>query len=132
MPEAYNSAAGQQAIKADRKLFAAALKALAPAVPDDTYWQRLVAEGHEQRIEAALSNLPALLAWKPGDKLGETGVPALVISGAHDPLTGGANAERAAAALGARHVVMQNVGHSPIIEAPDDFIRLLLEHLATQ
>jgi len=129
MPEAYNVPAGQQAIKADRNLFANALKALAPTVPDDEYWQRLVAEGHGQRMEAALRNLPALVAWKPGNSLRETGVPSLVIDGDRDLLTGGDNARRAAEALGARRVTLQGTGHSPIIEAPGEFVRLLLEHI---
>jgi pimeloyl-ACP methyl ester carboxylesterase len=130
MPEAYNVPAGQQAIKADRNLFAGALKALAPNVPDDEYWQRLVSEGHEQRIEAALRNLPALVAWKPGDKLREAGVPAVVIDGDRDPLTGGDNARRVAEALGARRVTLQGIGHSPIIESPDEFVQLLVEHMS--
>lgn len=130
MPEAYNVPAGQQAIKADRALFANALKALAPGVADDEYWQRLVAEGHEQRLEAALRNLPALVAWKPGDQLRAADVPSLVVDGDRDPLTGGANAKRAAEALGARHVTLQGIGHSPNIEAPDEFVRLLLEHIS--
>jgi pimeloyl-ACP methyl ester carboxylesterase len=129
MPAAYNVPAGQQMIKDDAALFAQALKALAPTAPDDAFWQRLVAEGHKQRIEAALRNLPALVAWQPGDRLRATGVPALVISGPLDPLTGGANAARAAEALGARHVVMPGLGHSPNVEAPDQFVALLLEHI---
>ncbi|HMA35782.1 MAG TPA: alpha/beta fold hydrolase [Chloroflexia bacterium] len=126
MPAAYNVPASQQALKADRALFAEALKALAPTAPADAFWERLVAEGHEQRLTATLANLPALVAWQPGDRLGETGVPALVIDGELDPLTGGANAERAAAALRARHVVLPGIGHSPIIEAPDQTVALLV------
>jgi pimeloyl-ACP methyl ester carboxylesterase len=129
MPEAYNVPAGQLAIKADAALFAQVLKAQAPTLPDGELWQRLVAESHEQRTEAALRNLPALVEWKPGDNLRETGVPALVISGELDLFTGGANADRAAAALGATHIVMPSVGHSPIVEAPDEFVALLAEHL---
>lgn len=130
MPAAYNVPAGQHAIKADRMLFSQALKPLAPTAPDDDYWERLVEEGHGQSLEAALRNLPALIEWKPGDKLKETGVKALVVSGSLDPLTGGANAERAATALGARQVIMQGVGHSPPIEAPDSLVALLVEHMA--
>jgi len=129
MPEMLNNPTGQEALKANKALFGQALKALAPAAPADAYWQRLVDEGHEQRLVAALRNVPACLNWKPGDRLRESGVPALVIDGAQDILTGGANAERAAAALGARHVVMPDVGHSPNIEAPDAFVALLLEHI---
>jgi pimeloyl-ACP methyl ester carboxylesterase len=129
MPALLNNPAGQEALKANKALFGQALKALAPAAPADAYWQRLVDEGHEQRLEAALRNVPACLNWTPGDRLRDTGVPALVIDGAQDILTGGPNAERAAVALGARHVVMPDVGHSPNIEAPDAFVALLLAHI---
>jgi pimeloyl-ACP methyl ester carboxylesterase len=129
MPEAYNVPAGQLAIKADKALFAQVLKAQAPTLPDGELWQRLVTESHEQRTEAALRNLPALVEWKPGDRLKETGVPVLVVSGELDLFTGGANADRAAAALGAPHIVMPGVGHSPIVEAPDEFVTLLVGHL---
>jgi pimeloyl-ACP methyl ester carboxylesterase len=76
-----------------------------------------------------MENLTALLEWKPGDSLRQTGVPTLVISGEHDPLTGGDSAHRAAQALGAEEVVMPGVGHSPNIEAPDRFVELLVKHI---
>ncbi len=130
MPAAYNAPAAQEAIKADKELFARVLKPLAPAAPEDDLWRRVVDEGHQQRLEAALRNLPALLTWTPGDRLGAITIPALVISGALDTLTGGANADRAAAALGAPQIIMPNIGHSPNIEAPDEFVRLLVQHLS--
>lgn len=131
MPAAYNVPAGQQMLKNDKTFFATALKATAPAAPDDDYWQRLASEGYGQSLGAALRNLPALVDWTPGDKLREIGVPALVVNGALDILTGGANAERAAAALGARHVVLEGIGHSPNIEAPDDIVSLLVGHISS-
>jgi pimeloyl-ACP methyl ester carboxylesterase len=127
MPAAYNVPAGQIAIKNDAALFAIALKPLAPTAPDDDYWKRLMREGHGQRIEAALRNLDALLAWRPGDRLAAITAPRLVIAGTLDPLTGGANADRAAAALGARLVTLDGVGHSPNIESPDRVAALLAE-----
>ena len=84
------------------------------------------------RIEAALKNLPALVEWQPGDTLKDLGVRSLVVSGETDPLTGGANAERAADALGATHVLMAGVGHSPIIEAPDDFMDIWLDFVGNR
>ncbi len=129
MPEVMNAPAGQEALKADPVLFATALHALAPAAPEDAFWQRLVAEGHAQRMTATLANIDALLAWHPGDALRNSGVPTLVCTGSQDILTGGANAERAAQALNARLVILPGVGHSPIIEAPDAFVALLTEHM---
>ncbi|HET7079545.1 MAG TPA: alpha/beta hydrolase [Chloroflexia bacterium] len=130
MPEAFNNPAGQEALKANKALFGQALKALVPAAPADAYWQRVVDEGHEQRLEASLRNVQACLDWKPGDRVGEAGIPTLVVDGAQDILTGGPNVDRAAAALKARKtVVLPDIGHSPNMEAPDTFVALLIEHI---
>lgn len=130
MPPAYNLPDDQRAVKADPVRFAQRLKLLAPSAPDDPFWQRLVEEGHRQRLTATLCNLPMLVAWQPGDHLRTITAPKLVICGALDLLTGGANAERAAAALDATLIVMPGVGHSPLIEAPDAFMTLLVTHLS--
>jgi len=126
MPAAYDVPAAQQALIDNKEVFRQAFKAMMPTLTDQTYFDQLAAEGHEQRIEATMRNLPALANWRPGDKLSQIGVPSLVISGELDALTGGANADRAAAALGTRHITIPGVGHSPNIEAPDRFLELLL------
>ncbi|MDQ4076012.1 MAG: alpha/beta hydrolase [Chloroflexota bacterium] len=130
MPDAYNVPAGQEAIKADKSLFEQALKPLAPTVEEGEFWRRLVDEGFEQRLTAALKNLDALSNWKPGDQLREIGAPTLVISGELDALTGAENAVRAIEALGAEHRVIDKVGHSPNIEAPEAFVGLLVAHIS--
>jgi pimeloyl-ACP methyl ester carboxylesterase len=126
MPAAYDVPAAQQALKDNKEIFRQAFKAMMPTLSDQAYFDQLVEEGHEQRIEATMRNLTALRNWRPGDSLRQIGVPSLVVSGELDVLTGGANADRAAAALGTRHVTMQGVGHSPNIEAPDRFIDVLM------
>ncbi len=118
---------GQVAIKRDPQLFERALRALAPGAAADDRWRRLVAEGHEQRLQAALLNLGALTRWHPGDALRRVAAPILVVAGALDPLTGGANVRRASDVLGARSVVLPGVGHSPNVEAPDALAALLVE-----
>ena len=129
MPEAYNVAAAQQALTDNKEMYAGALKTMMPTLPEGELWRRIVEEGHGQRIEATMGNLTALMEWKPGDSLRQTGVPTLVISGEMDALTGGANARRAAQALAAEEVVMPGVGHSPNVEAPDRFVELLMGHV---
>jgi pimeloyl-ACP methyl ester carboxylesterase len=62
MPEDALAAWRQRDLKADRALFALALKAVALTVPDDAFWQRLVAEEHAQRLTAALGAAPAKAA----------------------------------------------------------------------
>jgi len=94
-------------------------RAIVPGAPEDETWERLVREGHAQRIAAALALIPALLSWVPGDALGRVAVPRAVISGGLDTFTGGANAERVAAALRCELVVMPRVGHGPMLEAPE-------------
>lgn len=130
MPPAYNNPEAQVALKSNKPLFTQALKAQMPTAPDDAFTQQVIDEGFEQRTEAAVRNLPALLNWKPGDRLKETGVPTLVISGTLDPLTGGANAVRAAEALNAQNIVLEGVGHSPNIEMPDRFVELMMGNVS--
>ena len=132
MPEAYGVPAAQQTLHDDPAYFAQALKFQMPTLPEGDLWQRLVAEGHQQRRSATMANIDALLTWKPGDQLRAITVPVLVASGAQDVLTGGANAARAAAALNTESVVIEGVGHSPNVEAPDRFMALLLAHLQVE
>lgn len=129
MPLPEGTEARQRMLKSDPAMFALALKAIAPAVPDDAFWQRLVAEGHAQRLAAVLGNLPALAEWRPGDRLRAIVAPALVVAGEHDILVTDAVSARVAEALGCRRVVMPGVGHSPNIEAPGQFVDLLIAHL---
>jgi pimeloyl-ACP methyl ester carboxylesterase len=128
LPEAANTPARQQALKADPALFGTTLKSLVPTVPDDEFWKRLLAEGHAQRLTAALGALRALASWKPGDRLRSIPCPKLVVGGEQDILVTAPVAERAAEALGARRVIMPGVGHAPNIEAPDSLLCHLVEH----
>ncbi len=130
MPGAYNVPAAQEMLKNDKAVFSQAYKAMMPTLKDEAFFRELADEGHGQSLTATLRNLPALVDWHPGDALAGIGVPAIVISGELDVLTGGANAERAASALGTNHVAMAGVGHSPNIEAPEKFVILLIDFLA--
>ncbi|MBV8077705.1 MAG: alpha/beta hydrolase, partial [Planctomycetaceae bacterium] len=118
LPEAAHAPDWQRALKTNRAMFGQALKALAPTVPDDQYWKRLVAEGHAQRLSAALGAIAALADWKPGDRLRSIPCPKLVISGEQDILVTAPVVERATQALGARRVSLPGIGHSANIEAP--------------
>lgn len=131
MHPSLNAPEAQKYLKQNRGFFAGSLKMMAPMAPEDELWARLVEAGFQQDEDATLKNLPALLEWKPGDSLRSIAAPKLVISGEHDPLCGGETADRAAQALGARHVVIPGVGHSPNLEAPDEFTRLLMTHIQT-
>jgi pimeloyl-ACP methyl ester carboxylesterase len=129
MPGAYAIPERQQQLKDDPAYFAMALRAIIPGAPDDDFWQRLLREGREQTIAAALALLPALTEWAPGDAVGGITVPRTVISGELDLFTGGPNATRVATALRCELVTMPKIGHGPMIEAPDEFARILWERL---
>jgi pimeloyl-ACP methyl ester carboxylesterase len=129
MPGAYAIPERQQQLKDDPAYFALALRAIVPGAPDDEFWARLLREGREQTIAAALALLPALTEWAPGDEVGRIAVPRTVISGELDLFTGGPNAIRVASALGCELVTIPRVGHGPMIEAPAEFARLLWQRL---
>ncbi len=62
LPEVTSAPEWQHALKANPAMFGMAMKALAPTVPHDDYWKRLLAEGHAQRLTAALGVSIALRA----------------------------------------------------------------------
>jgi len=129
MPGAYAIPERQKQLKDDPAFFALAVRAIIPGAPDDEFWQRLLREGRDQTLAAALALLPALTEWAPGDAVGRISVPRMVMSGERDLFTGGPNATRVASALGCELVTMPKVGHGPMIEAPDEFARILWERL---
>ncbi len=131
LPPVFDNAAHQRALSADPGILARALGPLAPACPRDAFWERLIAEGHGQRLEAALLNLDALRQWIPGDRLGTLKIPTTVISGALDILIGAETPRRVAAAMNASHVVLPSVGHCAQIEAPDAFAEALWRTIKT-
>lgn len=72
----------------------------------------------------------ALARWDVRDELGEIAAPTLVISATEDPATPPATGEVLASGIpGARFEVLANAAHLASAERPDDFNRLLEEHL---
>lgn len=128
MPASYAVPEHQRRLKDDPAYLEMALHAIVPVAQDD-YWKRLVREGGEQRLDAALALIPALTDWRPGDAVGAIRVPRVVIAGALDLFTGGPNATRVAQALGCELITMPGVSHGPMIEAPDTFAEILWERL---
>lgn len=58
----------------------------------------------------------ALKGWDVSDRLGEIGVPTLVIRGRHDMSTETISATLVAGIEGAREVVLENSSHTPVLE----------------
>ncbi|HUQ16754.1 MAG TPA: alpha/beta fold hydrolase [Candidatus Saccharimonadales bacterium] len=130
MPEAFAVEAHQERLAADRAYTDAALRAITPGAPRDQRWERIVDGTRAQTIETARGAMRAHLDWRPGDALRAIRVPATVISGALDPLITPVVATRVADALGAELVLLEGVGHGPMLESPDALTALLWERLA--
>jgi 3-oxoadipate enol-lactonase len=72
----------------------------------------------------------ALAVFDVRDELSSIGVPTLVIAGAEDPTTPPADVAAIAGAVpNARFAVIPGAAHLANVERPDDFNRLLEEHL---
>ncbi len=130
MPDEVYQPERQQLLKDNPDFFAQAIKAMAPTAPDDDLWRELVTIGHSQRLSAANGAIDALREWKPGDQLRAITAPALVMGGELDPLVTAPTVQRAAEALGVEPQIIAGVGHSANLEAPDQFLALLVPHLA--
>lgn len=129
MPQAYAVPERQKQLKDDPAFRAMALRAIVPG-SDDDLWHRLLDDASKQTLPAAMALLTTLTEWKPGDAVGAITVPRVVIAGANDMFTGGPNAVRVAQALGCKLITMPGVAHGPMIEAPDEFAKILFGFLA--
>lgn len=129
MPQAYAVPERQKQLKDDAAFRAMALRAIVPG-KDDDLWKRILDDAGTQTLAAAMALLTTLTEWKPGDDVGRITLPRVVIAGANDLFTGGPNAVRVAQALHCELITMPGVAHGPMIEAPDEFARILFHHLA--
>jgi len=80
--------------------------------------------------EAAIGGLRAVLNFDFTDRLAMVRAPTLVVVGARDMTLPPSEGALAAAGIpGARLIKLQGIGHQPVDECPEEFERLLLEHL---
>ena len=86
----------------------------------------LVDDAARMTPEALVGFLQALHDWNVEDKLGWMRVPTLILAGEKDELVPPSASEKTAALLpDAELLVWPEVGHSPQLERPDDFVVLL-------
>jgi pimeloyl-ACP methyl ester carboxylesterase len=115
-------------ILANRESFAKVLRPVAPAGPFDDTWERLVDDGFLTDPSAWVGSARTLEHWNIEQEAAGLKVPTQLIWGADDSVVGRSSAERAARAiLGCKLVILEGVGHSPNVERPDQFARLLVE-----
>ncbi len=131
MPDEKNDRDKQEAMHADRQVFAKIYAAMAPKAKRDVLWAGLVETGQEQRRAASFATLEALQRWKPGTSLRALSMPRQVVIGEHDNVTGVEAAARAAEVMGVEMIRIPDIGHSPHLEAPSTVAEVLSE-LITQ
>lgn len=82
-------------------------------------------------LETRRRILPTLQRYDVRDRLGEIGVPALVVVGRHDWITSVGQSEELAAGLPRGElIVFEESGHYPFIEEPDRFLAVIRDWLA--
>jgi pimeloyl-ACP methyl ester carboxylesterase len=134
MPAEVGDPVRVQAMVADKSILKMALRGIAMLHPDDDYWKRLEAASLKQADEASLRGPAALMAWVVVDRLSELeGIPTLVARGAGDQfIATEAVCRKITDNLpGATYAEIAAATHSPNVEAPDAWVALLKDHLAT-
>lgn len=108
------------------------LKAVAPAAPDDEFFDQLVQEALAATPRAFLEIPEAMARFDVTERLAEIACPALCILGEKDLLIPKEDVKRMSALIrNCGFVEMKRVGHCPPIEAPEEFAQLLVEFLST-
>lgn len=116
----------------NRELLKKGLQAVTPTMSDPAFLERLTDEAMKMNPIAFTGNARALERFDYRSSAGEFDRPVLVVVGEHDVIITREMAEATAAAFpdaGLR--VLDGVGHSVMVEAPDRFISLVREFLAS-
>jgi len=134
MPAEVSDPARIQMMVANKELLKLALRGIAMKHPDDDNWKRLEAASLKQTDEASLRTPAALKEWIVVDRLHElAGIPTLVARGADDQfIATKAVCQKIVDNLpGATYAEIEGASHSPNVEAPDAWVAVLKQHLAS-
>ncbi len=122
-PEAYYPVLASY--RTDRAGLAQALRGIMPG-RTPPYFEALVDLAQGMHPAGFEGNARALAAWSAAGRTGAYRGPVLVVWGTQDTLIPRAMAEATARAFpGGRLVVLEGVGHSPMLEAPERFVEVL-------
>lgn len=109
-------------------------------IPDDVMRAHVELERHRLGspssrrafAQASRSLLWALARGADSRIYGQVRAPVLVLHGDSDRLVPAGNSQQIGRRFGWRVEVLPRVGHVPMLEAPDDFVRVVLSWLGTQ
>ena len=120
-----------ESMRVDCDFLAAALSGVVPTLKDKEFFQVLVDDAMLMAGPAWVGNARALAAFDYNDKCRAFEHPVLVLWGRKDVIVTEAMARETARAFPkAKLVVLEEVGHSVVVEAPSSFTKLLLEFIS--
>lgn len=128
-PEAYHPAI--EAYRSDEAQLRIALKTVVPTLEDDAWFDTLVEDARRMKAEAYIGHAVELGKADFTAVAGSYRGPALVVRGGLDALVTDEMARRTAEAFGASVRDYPSVGHSIMVEAPDEFSRLVTEFVSS-
>jgi branched-chain amino acid transport system permease protein len=115
-----------EAMRANRAVLTQALRAVAPTMEDMAFLERLVDDASKMASPAWVGNAEALGRFDYRGRCGSFADPVLVVWGRRDVIVTEAMAvETTAAFPGARLEILENVGHSVMVEDPPRFAALV-------
>jgi branched-chain amino acid transport system permease protein len=118
-------------MRANRGILAQALAATMPTNKDAGFFEYLVDDAVRMNEKAWIGNAEALSRFDISDRTAEFGKPVLVVQGKADILITETMARKTAEAYPAGEFkLIENSGHSPIVETPETFKEILAEFLA--
>jgi branched-chain amino acid transport system permease protein len=118
-------------MRTNRSILSQALAATVPANKDSQFFELLVDDAVRMNEKAWIGNAEALSRFDISDRTAGFTKPVLVIQGKADILITEQMARQTARAYPAGEFsLIENSGHSPIVEAPGVFIKILVEFLA--
>lgn len=113
-----------------RNVLRRVLKQMAPTLVDDTRLETLVDDAIRMSHDAAAGHLQSLKEWDVRSELADLDMPVLIVGGQKDVLIPVEALQQTAANLpNGRLILWPTVGHTPQLERPERFIRLLIKFI---
>jgi pimeloyl-ACP methyl ester carboxylesterase len=120
-----------ESMRTNRDVLSAALAAVVPTLKDKDFFNTLVDDAVIMAAPAWVGNARALGRFDCRGRCASFTAPVLVVWGRKDVIVTEEMARETAAAFpNARLVILDDVGHSVVVEDPGAFVRLLLEFVA--
>jgi branched-chain amino acid transport system permease protein len=120
-------------MRTSRAVLAQALRAVVPTLKDDAFFETLVDEATLMAAPAWIGHAEALTRFDYRGRTTAFTRPVLVIRGRRDVVVTEAMAHETVAAFpDASLVVLEDVGHSPMVEDPPRFVGLIADFIRTR